>query len=134
MEIIQKRETLFNRYRDFVSEINDLTLRDKLNQVPSEKAFWAMVLSDYERALAKLETKKTKMVKALSDKVINKSPVALSKVTIDNIKNDDSLSEVNEYIDELKLCVNLFSKVYDNIKYIARDFENILKYKQLQDS
>jgi dTDP-4-amino-4,6-dideoxygalactose transaminase len=133
MTVIQKREELSKRYKDFVSDINDLTLRDKLNQVPSEKAFWAMVLTDYERALAKLESKRDKMIKSLSNEIVGKAPVVLTKIALDNVKNDESLQEINENIQELKLCVSLFSKIYDNVRYIARDFENILKFKQLQE-
>jgi len=59
--------------------------------------------------------------------------VVLTKIALDNVKNDDSLQEINENIQELKLCVSLFSKIYDNVRYIARDFENILKFKQLQE-
>jgi hypothetical protein len=49
MANLEQRESLTKRYKDFVSNINDATLRDKLNQVPSEKAYWAQILSDYER-------------------------------------------------------------------------------------
>lgn len=133
MSILNNTNELAKRYKDFVSNINDLSLRDKLNQVPSEKAYWAQVLSDYEKALYKLQTKQKNTIRELSADMIGKSPVSLTKTLLDRAKDDPSLDEINASIQEIELAIKTFSRIYDNVKYIARDFENILKYKQLQD-
>lgn len=134
MANLEQRESLTKRYKDFVSNINDATLRDKLNQVPSEKAYWAQILSDYERALYRLQAKQKSIIKDLSNKIIEKSPVTLSKTILDSVKDDASLATINEDIQDLELSIKHFAKIYENMRYIGRDFENILKYKQLQDS
>jgi hypothetical protein len=134
MDVLENKNDLVKRYRDFVSDINDLTLRDKLNQVPSEKAYWAQILSDYEKALYKLQVKQKTIIKDLSAKLIEKSPVNLTKSVLDGVKDDASLDGINSDIHELELAIKHFSRIYENVKYIAKDFENILKYKQLQDS
>lgn len=134
MEMLEKKESLVKRYKDFVSNINDLSLRDKLNQVPSEKAYWAQILFDYEKELYKLQIKQKQTIKDLSAKLIEKSPVSLSKTILDNVKNDPYLDEINANIQEMELAIKHFTRIYENVKYMAKDFENILKYKQLQDS
>ncbi len=134
MEMLENKEGLVKRYKDFVSNINDLTLRDKLNQVPSEKAYWAQILFDYEKALYKLQSKQKQMIKDLSAKLIEKSPVSLSKTILESVKNDASLDAINSDIQETELAIKHFTRIYENVKYMAKDFENILKYKQLQDT
>jgi hypothetical protein len=134
MTLVENKDELVKRYKDFVSNINDITLRDKLNQVPSEKAYWAQILSDYEKALYKLQATQKSMIKDLSKKLIEKSPVSLTKSILDNVKDDTSLDNINSHIQELEIAIKHFSRIYENVKYIAKDFENILKYKQLQDS
>lgn len=133
MSILNNTNELAKRYKDFVSNINDLSLRDKLNQVPSEKAYWAQVLSDYEKVLYKLQVKQKNTIRELSADMIGKSPVSLTKTLLDRAKDDPSLDEINASIQEIELAIKTFSRIYDSVKYIAKDFENILKYKQLQD-
>lgn len=134
MAAIHDVNELVKRYKDFVSDINDLTLRDKLNQVPSEKAYWAQILSDYERTLHKLQTQLKIKIREKSASLIANAPVSLSKNIVDKVKEDPDLDAINHSIQRIELDIKNFGRIYENIKYIAKDFENILKYKQLQDS
>lgn len=128
-----KRKVLGERYKTFSSKISVLTLGDKLNQVPGEKAFWAMTLSEAEAELRSLEIQKNNIVKELQKKVIEQSQVNLTKNVLNNLKNDELLADLNNEIDELKLTIKYVDRIYDCVKYIAKDFENILKFLQLQE-
>jgi len=116
----------------FATDINVMTLGDKLNQVPGEKSYWANELSKVEQSLRGLEMKKKKLVKNLSKKLLDNSPVKLNKSTFDKIEESESVEELTEEIEDMKLTVKQLERIYETIKYSAKDFENILKFHQLE--
>lgn len=116
----------------FANDINILTLGDKLNQVPGEKSYWANELSKTEQALRSLELKKKKLIRELSKKLLDNSPVKLNKSTFDKIEESENVEELNEQIEDMKLTVKQLERIYETIKYSAKDFENILKFHQLE--
>jgi hypothetical protein len=122
-----------NRYREFTSDISPLTLMKKLSRVPSEKAYWALELSKAERQLRSLELKKKRLIKDLSSKLNQMSPVTLHKVTINKIEESDSVEELTSTIEDMKLTIRQLERIYDCVKFTAKDFENILKFIQLQE-
>jgi hypothetical protein len=122
-----------NRYREFTSDISPLTLMKKLSRVPSEKAYWALELSKAERQLRSLELKKKRLIKDLSSKLNQMSPVTLHKVTINKIEESDSVEELTTTIEDMKLTIKQLERIYDCVKFTAKDFENILKFIQLQE-
>ena len=116
----------------FATDINVMTLGDKLNQVPGEKSYWANELSKVEQSLRGLEMKKKKLVKNLSKKLLDNSPVKLNKSTFDKIEESESVEELTEEIEDMKLTIKQLERIYETIKYSAKDFENILKFHQLE--
>ncbi len=122
-----------NRYREFTSDISPLTLMKKLSRVPSEKAYWALELSKAERQLRSLELKKKRLIKDLSSKLNQMSPVTLHKVTINKIEESDSVEDLTSTIEDVKLTIRQLERIYDCVKFTAKDFENILKFIQLQE-
>jgi hypothetical protein len=116
----------------FATDINVMTLGDKLNQVPGEKSYWANELSKAEQSLRGLEMKKKKLVKNLSKKLLDNSPVKLNKSTFDKIEESESVEELTDEIEDMKLTVKQLERIYETIKYSAKDFENILKFHQLE--
>jgi len=116
----------------FATDINVMTLGDKLNQVPGEKSYWANELSKVEQSLRGLEMKKKKLVKNLSKKLLDNSPVKLNKSTFDKIEESESVEELTDEIEDMKLTVKQLERIYETIKYSAKDFENILKFHQLE--
>jgi hypothetical protein len=122
-----------NRYREFTNDISPLTLMKKLSRVPSEKAYWALELSKAERQLRSLELKKKRLIKDLSSKLNQMSPVTLHKVTINKIEESDSVEELTSAIEDMKLTIRQLERIYDCVKFTAKDFENILKFIQLQE-
>jgi len=133
MDQVEYRNKLIARYSEFSGNINVLTLGDKLNKIPGEKSFWALALSKCELDLKKLETRRSKMLQDLQKKVIDASPVNLTKVALDRIAGDSSLDPINLEIEELKTTVKFLERIYDCVKYISKDYENILKFMQMQE-
>jgi predicted RNase H-like nuclease (RuvC/YqgF family) len=110
-----------------------LSLADKLNQVPGEKSYWANVLSETEQEIKSLERKKKYIIKTLQKKLIDNSEIKINKSTLDKIEESQDVEEINLQIDELKLNFKQLERIYDCVKYIAKDFENIIKFIQLQE-
>lgn len=128
----EKRKFYTKKYTDFASNIDLLTLGEKLNRVPGEKSYWANTLSETEQEIKNLELKKKYAVKNLQQNLIKKSEVSLNKSTLDKVQDDD-VEILNLKIEDLKLNVKQLERIYDCVKYIAKDFENILKFIQLQE-
>jgi hypothetical protein len=122
-----------NRYRDFTNDISPLTLMKKLTRVPSEKSYWALELSKAERQLRSLEIKKKRLIRDLSNKLNEKSPITLHKGTLNKIEESDNVEELTTVIDDVKMTIKQLERIYDCVKFVAKDFENILKFIQLQD-
>lgn len=128
----EKRKFYTKKYTEFASNIDLLTLGEKLNQVPGEKSYWANTLSETEQEIRNLELKKKYTVKNLQQNLINKSEVGLNKSTLDKVQNND-VEILNLKIEDLKLNLKQLERIYDCVKYIAKDFENIIKFIQLQE-
>ena len=128
----EKRKFYTKKYTDFASNIDLLNLGEKLNRVPGEKSYWANTLSETEQEIKNLELKKKYTVKKLQQNLINKSEVGLNKSTLDKVQDND-VEILNLKIEDLKLNLKQLERIYDCVKYIAKDFENIIKFIQLQE-
>lgn len=128
-----KRKFYAKKYSDFATNIDMLSLADKLNQVPGEKSYWANVLSETEQEIKALEQKKKHLIKSLQKKLIDNSEIKINKSTLDKIEESHDVESLNLEIEELKLNFKQLERIYDCVKYIAKDFENILKFIQLQE-
>lgn len=129
----EKRKFYAKKYAEFATNIDMLSLADKLNQVPGEKSYWANVLSETEQEIKSLERKKKYIIKTLQKKLIDNSEIKINKSTLDKIEESQDVEEINLQIDELKLNFKQLERIYDCVKYIAKDFENIIKFIQLQE-
>ena len=57
----------------------------------------------------------------------------INSLTLDKIEESHDVEEINLQIEELKLNFKQLERIYDCVKYIAKDFENIIKFIQLQE-
>ena len=135
----EERETFYKRYTVFSNGVSFMELQEKLERVPGEKSHWAYQLSKAETELYKLEKKKKGIIATTRDKTIQQnsesnSPVSLNKSTLDKqISNTNAIIDIDEDIKQKKMTIDLLQNLYNCVQYIAKDFDNIIRYMALNE-
>lgn len=134
-----EREKYYKRYANFSNGVDFMQLQKKLEHVPGEKSHWAYQLSKAEVELYNLEKRKKYMISTTRDKTIQQntdsnSPVSLNKSTLDKqISNTTAIIDIDEEIKQKKMTIDLLQNLYNCVQYIAKDFDNIIRFMALNE-
>jgi hypothetical protein len=126
---------LIDRYRAQYSEftnIDEMNLEQRAKRVPAEKHFWADKLIESKREKYALLKQKKKLKDKVIKGIMNDSPVALDKKTLDKIDDTPELEEINEKIQEQEFLIEFLELLMKNVSFIAQDIKNIIELKKIE--
>lgn len=124
-------ETYQTQYKEFTT-IDDFNIEQRVMRVPAEKHFWVARMIDAKRQKIKLNRQKKKLRTALTKGMLEDSPVAIDKKTLDKIENLPEMEDLNEKLEDLDLLIEYLEHVVKSVAFIAQDIKNIIELKHLQ--
>jgi hypothetical protein len=125
-------DNLFDIYQKEIAEdikVDELSLKDKAMLVPTIKHKWVGRLMNHKMQLKKLNDTKKKAVKNM----ISKSPIPLSKTTLEQAaSNDENIIKIQESIDKLETIIEYLEKVEKLTSSLTWDCKNLIDLQKLE--
>lgn len=129
MELITR---YFERYNEF-SKLDDFNLEERTKQVINEKQFFLSEWGKCKIKLHQLKRKKSKLRDSATKKLLEKSPVALNKKSLDDIDNSPDFSELNSEIEDEELILSILDSIVKQISFIGTDIKNIIEITRINN-
>lgn len=124
-------EEYTEQYKEFCN-IDDFNIEDRAKKIPAEKHFWITRLIEAKKELYNLNKKKKKIKDNLTKKMVDEGVINLSKKTLDDLENTDTIEQLNEKIQDQTLLIEYLELLVKNITFISQDIKNIISLKQLE--
>jgi hypothetical protein len=125
-------DNLFDLYQKEIAEdikVDELSLKDKAMLVPTIKHKWVGRLMNHKMQLRKLNDTKKKAIKNM----ISKSPIPLSKTTLEQAaSNDENVTKIQESIDKLETIIEYLEKVEKLTSSLTWDCKNLIDLQKLE--
>lgn len=125
-------EKLLMAYQEEVKQdlkVDELSLKDKTMLVPTIKHKWVGRLMVHKLQLRKLEEAKKKAVRD----IVDKSPVSLSKTSVNNIVGGNGeISTIQDNIDKLEVIIEYLEKVEKMTGSLTWDCKNLIDLQKLE--
>lgn len=125
-------DSLFEIYQKEISEdikVDELSLKDKTMLVPTIKHKWVGRLITHKVQLRKLNDLKKKEVK----KLVSRSPIPLSKTTLEEAaSNDENIAKIQTSIEKLEVIIEYLEKVEKLTSSLTWDCKNLIDLQKLE--
>ena len=118
---------LFRSEMDQDLKVDAFNIKEVQLRLPATKHKWAGRFIRHKLELAALQKSREIKTKELATKVMNLSPVKISEYTAEkSIQNTDSLKEIDEKINEIKLIIELLEKSEKTFSSMTWDIKNCI--------
>ena len=115
-------------------KIDDFNLEERAKRVPAEKHFWVARFIEAKIERSNLNKQKKKLKEAVIEELVNDSPVAITKQTMDRIDNSPQLETINDKLKDIDFLIEYLELVVKTISFIAQDIKNIIEIKKLEET
>ena len=113
--------------------INKLNLSDHQVKLPSLKHKWASRYINHKKTILKLKSKKKQLIKTLTAKYIDNSPVKINlNVAEKAINNSKEVFSIDENIAQQELIVEYLERVQNIVNSIQWDIKNLIELEKLE--
>lgn len=127
---------LFNAYVEQIKadlDINQINILEMARKLPSRRHFWTAKLINHKITINSLERQKMGLIKQVSERLQNGSPVGLETRTVTKAaEQSDEIRAINEKISEGKLIVEFLEHVQKNFFTATYDIKNVLEGMKME--
>ena len=114
-------------------KFDDMNCKDMQMRLPGRKHYWVSRLITHKRDLEHLKKKKDSIYSELTKRLIEESPVALSRNDIlAKISNLDQVKNINSQIRELELVIELLEKTEKTFSETIYSIKNVVELMKLE--
>ena len=114
-------------------KIDEFNIKESSLKTPGRKHFWVSRLINHKRNLYFLEQELENTSKKLVNETREKSPVAISSVTLQNaVAESDIIKELILKIKEEKFIIELLEKTEKTFSSLTYDIKNIVEIMKLE--
>ena len=127
---------LLNRYIDELTQdthIDEFNVRDVQLKLPGIKHKWAGRLMRAKSDNSKLERKKKKVIKDLTQKLVKDSPVKLSlPIAEKKVQDLDDIQDIDEQIRDNEVVILFLEKAERILNSMTFDIKNLTEIMKLE--
>lgn len=127
---------LLKKYIEEISQdlvVDDFNIKEVQMRLPARKHFWVARLMDAKVERNNLFTKKKKLKKELTKKVIADSPVKITQSTAEqHAERHDSIVQITDKINEYNVVIEYLEKATDVLNQMGWDIKNIIELNKLE--
>jgi len=114
-------------------KIDEFNIKDATLRTPSRKHYWVSRLINHKRNLYKLEQELEATSKRLVTETREKSPVAISSITLQNaVAESEVIKDLTQKIKEEKFVIELLEKTEKTFSSLTYDIKNIIEIIKLE--
>jgi hypothetical protein len=114
-------------------KIDEFNIKDATLRTPSRKHYWVSRLINHKRNLYKLEQELEATSKRLVTETREKSPVAISSITLQNaVAESEVIKDLTQKIKEEKFVIELLEKTEKTFSSLTYDIKNIVEIMKLE--
>lgn len=116
-------------------EINQINIADVARKLPVRRHFWAARLIEHKIKITDLEKQKQRILKEVSQKIINEAPVKIESKNINKAaEQSDTVQKINEEIADNKNIVEFLEQVQRNFFSATYDVKNVIDILKLEQT
>lgn len=127
---------LLKKYIDEIGQdlvVDDFNIKEVQMRLPARKHFWVARLMDAKVERNNLFTKKKKLKKELTKKVIADSPVKITQsVAEQHAERHDAIQQITNMINEYNVVIEYLEKATDVLNQMGWDIKNIIEIQKLE--
>ena len=113
--------------------VDDFNIKEVQMRLPARKHFWVARLMDAKVERNNLFTKKKKLKKELTKKVIADSPVKITQsVAEQHAERHDAIQQITDKINEYNVVIEYLEKATDVLNQMGWDIKNIIEIQKLE--
>lgn len=114
-------------------KFDDMNCKDMQMRLPGRKHYWVSRLITHKRDLEHLKKKKDSIYSELTKRLIEESPVTLSRNDIlAKISNLEQVKSINSQIRELELVIELLEKTEKTFSETIYSIKNVVELMKLE--
>ena len=115
------------------AHIDELNIRDKQMMLPGIKHKWAGRQVRAKIKLSDLYRNRKRVISQLTDKLLEESPITLSKPVAENkVKGTSSVVEIDTQIQQIKLIIEFLEKTDRTLSSMTFDIRNLTEIMKLE--
>lgn len=116
-------------------DINQINIASVARNLPARRHFWTARLIEHKIKISTLERQKQKILKDVSQKLSDDSPVKIDAKNINKAaEQSDQIQKINEEITDNKNIVEFLEQVQRNFFSATYDVKNVIDIMKLEQS
>lgn len=116
-------------------DINQINIASVARNLPARRHFWTARLIEHKIKISTLERQKQKILKDVSQKLSDDSPVKIDAKNISKAaEQSDQIQKINEEITDNKNIVEFLEQVQRNFFSATYDVKNVIDIMKLEQS
>jgi len=116
-------------------DINQINIASVARNLPARRHFWTARLIEHKIKISTLERQKQKILKDVSQKLCDDSPVKIDAKNINKAaEQSDQIQKINEEITDNKNIVEFLEQVQRNFFSATYDVKNVIDIMKLEQS
>jgi hypothetical protein len=116
-------------------DINQINIASVARNLPARRHFWTARLIEHKIKISALEKQKQKILKDVSHKLVNDSPVKIDAKNINRAaEQSDQIQKINEEITDNKNLVEFLEQVQRNFFSATYDVKNVIDIMKLEQT